>query len=255
VGGTVYVMKQRQARQQQQQAAATQAPVAKGSITVTSDPPGASIWIDGLMREEVTPATIKQLPTGGHPIEVKLSKDGFESFKQTVSLTEGAPASTLDAKLSKGSVVIDVNVMPEAAKATFALDGKKYSTATIDGIASGDEHKLVVSAPGYVDYSTKFIGQPQEKKHFEVTLQKVVLSGGTSHVEIAPRGSGKINVGASGGWCNVSIDGSSKGPTPLAGIELSSGPHRVTCTGPDGRSHSATVVVPVDGTARYKFNL
>src|SRR6185503_1753337 len=83
VGGTVYVMKQRQARQQQQQAAATQAPVAKGSITVTSDPPGASIWIDGLMREEVTPATIKQLPTGGHPIEVKLSKDGFESFKQT----------------------------------------------------------------------------------------------------------------------------------------------------------------------------
>ncbi|HEY1960578.1 MAG TPA: protein kinase [Polyangiaceae bacterium] len=255
IGGTVYVMKQRQQKMQTQQAAATQASVAKGSVSVTSDPPGASIWIDGLMREEVTPATINQLPTGGHPLEIKLSKDGYESFKQSVTLSDTAPSSTLDAKLSRGSVVIDVNVAPEAAKATFALDGKKYATSTIDGIASGDEHKLVVTAPGYVDYSTKFIGQPQEKKHFDVTLQKVVLSGGTTHVESAPRGTGKINVGASGGWCNVSIDGSSKGPTPLAGVELSSGPHRVTCTTAEGKSHSATVVVPIDGTARYKFSL
>jgi len=257
IGGTIYVMKQKQARlaAQQQQAAQTAAPVAKGTIEITSDPPGASIWIDGLMREEVTPATIKQLPTGGHAMDVKLSKDGFESFKQSVSLTDDAPAGKVDAKLVKGSVVIDLTVTPDTAKPTFILDGKKYTASPIDGIASGDEHKLVVSAPGYVDFSTKFIGQSQEKKHFDVALQKVVAQVGGGHVEVAPKGSGKLNVGASGGWCNVSIDGASKGPTPLAGIELSSGSHHLTCTTADGHTHSATVHVPVDGTARYKFSL
>ena len=257
IGGTVYVMKQKQARlaAQQQQQTAPAAPEAKGSIQVTSDPPGAAIWIDGLMRPEVTPATIKQLPTGGHAMDVKLSKDGFESFKQSVSLTDDAPASTIDAKLVKGSVVVDVSVTPATLKPTFLLDGKKYDTSTIDGIASGEQHKLSVVAPGYVEYSTKFIGQPQEKKHFDVTLTKVVLSGGGGHVSIEPRGTGKLNVGASGGWCNVAIDGAGKGPTPLAGIELSSGPHHITCTTSDGHTHSATVHVPIDGTARYKFSL
>ena len=68
-------------------------------------------------------------------------------------------------------------------------------------------------------------------------------------------GHGTLNVGASGGWCNVAIDGAPKGPTPQSGLELSSGPHRVTCTTGDGKTQSATVNVPVDGTARQKFEL
>ena len=113
-----------------------------------------------------------------------------------------------------------------------------------------------MSAPGYLDYETKFIAAAQEKKHFDVTLTKVVAqTNNTGHaIEVGPKGSGKLNVGASGGWCNVSVDGSPKGPTPLAGIELSSGNHRVTCTS-EGKTQSTTVNVPVDGTARYKFSL
>ena len=53
------------------------AAVPKGSILVTSDPRGAAIWVNGDLRSEVTPATLAQLPTG-RPIDVKVSKDGFE---------------------------------------------------------------------------------------------------------------------------------------------------------------------------------
>jgi hypothetical protein len=81
----------------------------------------------------------------------------------------------------------------------------------------------------------------------------MVISHGGHVAE--PRGTGKINIGAAGGWCNVAIDGASKGPTPLAGISLSSGAHHITCTTADGHKHSATVHVPIDGTARYKFRL
>ena len=78
---TVYVHEAEAAadRQAQQLNVAGRAPVAKGSIEITSDPPGAAIWIDGDLRPEVTPATITQLPTSGRALDVKLTKDGFES--------------------------------------------------------------------------------------------------------------------------------------------------------------------------------
>jgi serine/threonine-protein kinase len=259
IGGTIFVMKSKQGRNVGTQTNVPVTPVAKGSIEITTDPPGAAIWIDGDLRPESTPATIAQLPTGGRALDVKLSKEGFESAKQTVSLTDASPKGNLKVTLTKGSVVIDLTVLPSSVTSpTVTLDGKKYAMTTIDGIASGDQHKLVVSATGFVDWETKFIGQPQEKKHFDVTLTKAIASGGNTGVhvvDVSAKGSGKLNVGATGGWCNVSVDGAAKGPTPLAGIELSSGAHKVTCTTGEGKTMSTVVNVPIDGTARYKFTL
>jgi hypothetical protein len=53
----------------------------------------------------------------------------------------------------------------------------------------------------------------------------------------------------------VTVDGAPRGATPVAGVELSAGTHRVTCTTAEGKAQSATVTVPADGTARYKFTL
>jgi serine/threonine-protein kinase len=235
-------------------------PANRGSISVTSDPAGASIWIDGEMRTEVTPATITTLPTG-RAIDLKLTKEGFEAAKQGVTLTDAEPTSKLSLTLSKGSVVVDLNVTPPGLTLSMLLDGKATkmtdpASHLIEGVSSGDMHKLVVSAPGYADQSVQFIGAPQEKKRVDVVLQKEVhrRPSGGGQAPAAVVGTGKMNVGASGGWCNVSVDGVAKGATPVAGLEMSAGPHRVTCTSDKG-TMSATVVVPVDGTARYRFTL
>jgi serine/threonine-protein kinase len=71
----------------------------------------------------------------------------------------------------------------------------------------------------------------------------------------APVGTGKLNVSAHGGWCNVSVDGTPHGPTPVAGILLPAGPHTVTCTPEGGRTQSAGVHIDADGTTRYAFTL
>ena len=71
----------------------------------------------------------------------------------------------------------------------------------------------------------------------------------------APVGTGKLNVSAHGGWCNVSVDGTPRGPTPVAGIVLSAGSHTVTCTPEGGRSLSTGVRIDADGTTRYAFTL
>ncbi len=255
VGGTWWWMKKKQAQQVVAGPVTPPVVIAKGSIEVKSDPPGAAIWVDGDLRPEATPATVTQLPTTGKPIEIKITKDGFEAYKQTITLTDKDSKATVSTTMKKGSVVVDVTVLPAAAKPTIMLDIKKVDGLTIDGISSGDQHKLTVSANGFVDYTTNFIAQPQEKKHFDVTLVPFVPGKPNATTTAKPSGTGKLNVGAAGGWCNVSVDGAPKGPTPLAGIELSAGPHRVTCT-PEGKpAQTQTVDVPKDGTGRCKFTL
>ncbi len=243
-------------------------PVNRGSVALSSEPVGATVWIDGEMRAEVTPAQIAQLPTG-RAIEVKISKEGYEAQKTTLTLGESEP-SRWDVRLSKGSVTLDLTVKPHPSGLVTTLDGKAVDAAGLTGVTSGDQHRLIVAAPGYVEQSFTFIASPQETKHFDVQLAREthrphVYSGvptpvGPAAVAVnpqpaAPVGNGKLNVGASPGWCNVSIDGVARGPTPLAGLELSAGSHRVVCTAPDHPAMSATVTVAPDATTRYRFTL
>jgi serine/threonine-protein kinase len=154
----------------------------RGTISVTSDPPGATIWIDGEMRTEVTPATIAHLPTG-RAIDVKVTKEGFEIAKQTVTLADTDPSATLILALPKGLVTVDVVVNPPGLNVTILLDGQTAKTALdntspertsllIEGVSAGDLHKLVVSAPGYLDQAVQFTGEPQEQKRIDVAMQK-----------------------------------------------------------------------------------
>jgi hypothetical protein len=80
----------------------------------------------------------------------------------------------------------------------------------------------------------------------------IVVNGNRPAV---PSGSGKLNVAASSGWCTLSVDGVPKGPTPIAGLELSAGSHQLSCVTEDGKPHTATVTVKADDIARYRFAL
>jgi hypothetical protein len=161
----------------------------------------------------------------------------------------------------------------------LSLDGKDFPGSTIDGVTSGEAHKLVVSVPGFADQTFGFTGSPYEKKHFDVAIDRasndvptsttsapVATHHSWSHSSPQPAatsqsggggggGTGKLNVGASGGWCNVTVDGVARGATPVAGIELGAGTHRVGCVGPDGKSQATMVSVSADSTTRYRFTM
>ena len=237
---------------------ATQAPLTRGAVAVVSDPPGATIWLNGERRTEVTPATLTKLPVGA-PFDVKLTRDGYEDQTQTVTLTETDASSALSFVLKKGTLALDVSVRPQVNGVSLILDGKGYSQTTIDGVTSGDQHRLVVGAPGYSAQQFVFTGNVGDKKHFDVSLVKIdpkekdKAAAAASATPAATGGSGKISIGARGGWCNVSIDGAGRGPTPVAGITVSAGPHTVTCTPEGGKAMSAVVTVKPDDTARFSF--
>jgi serine/threonine protein kinase len=70
-----------------------------------------------------------------------------------------------------------------------------------------------------------------------------------------PRGSGRLLVTATPGWCNLSIDGKERGPTPVAGIDLPSGAHQLRCDGPSGKVKTASVTIQDGATSRIKLAL
>jgi serine/threonine protein kinase len=177
--------------------------VGRGALAIASDPPGASIVVNGEDTGQTTPSTLAKLALGA-PYAIALKKDGFQDAAQTVTLTAQDPS---------GAVSLVLQRDPPAA------DPSPRGTR-------GPERRAEPSR-----------------------------GGERPSVAAVAVGSGKLNVTAHGGWCNVSVDGAAKGPTPIAGVVLSSGTHTVTCTPDGGKTMSATVRVEPDATARYAFTI
>jgi serine/threonine-protein kinase len=243
---------------------------ARGALAIASDPPGAAIFLNGEKRSEKTPASIGRLPLGV-PYLVALAKDGFQEVSQTVTLSEQQPSSALSVGLQRATLTIDVGLNPPVPAATVVLDNKPYPSTTVEKVTAGESHQLVVQAPGYASQSLSFVGAPDERKHFDVALARLdytrpadrgVVRGGPAPAAQAPppqaaaaTATGKLNVSARGGWCNVTIDGTPRGPTPIAGIVLPAGAHSVVCTPEGGKAMNASVRVEADSTARYAFSI
>ncbi|HEX3772451.1 MAG TPA: serine/threonine-protein kinase [Polyangiaceae bacterium] len=68
-------------------------------------------------------------------------------------------------------------------------------------------------------------------------------------------GNGRLAIVASPGSCAVSVDGVSRGSTPLPVIELAAGPHKIECAPPSGKAKTVNVTVSEGASARYKFSL
>jgi serine/threonine-protein kinase len=231
------------------------APEARGSIEIASTPPGCAIWINGDLRKEMTPARIDNLPLG-REIEVKLTKEGLEPYREAVTLTEQAPSRAISKQMAQGSVTVVLKVTPPP---TVWLDGTQWKGEgnQIEGVTAGEEHKLVLSADGYAPRTVKFVAKAGDTKVIELQLPKAGAGGGEADPgEPAAAGGGqaKVRVGAKGGFCNVSVNGAALGPTPVEAA-VKAGTVRVTCKPPDGKAQSQVVRVAPGDVARVSFKL
>jgi serine/threonine-protein kinase len=69
----------------------------------------------------------------------------------------------------------------------------------------------------------------------------------------SPKGIGKLSVLSTPMPCAVSVDGVSRGSTPVASLELTSGVHHLDCVSPNGKSKGASIAVVEGGATRYSF--
>jgi len=253
-------------------APAAEAPVPpadpKGKLKLESDPPGAAIWINGDLRQEVTPATI-DLPVG-REVQIKLTKDGYESHREGVTFAEAGEAKAINAKMGTGSVTVDLDVLPEPL---VWVDQKpwKGDIKKITGLSANEEHKIVVSASGYVAKTFTFTGKQNEKKVIKHVLVRMTaeqiaqqerdgkspkgIPTSTGDAPVAPAsGPGTVRVNAKGGFCNVTINGAGYGATPVV-ASVPAGTVKVSCKPESGAAQSQAVKLDAGGTARVTFNV
>jgi serine/threonine-protein kinase len=239
-----------------------EAPEQRGSLAIKSTPDGCAIWINGDLQKEMTPATIDKLPLD-RKLAVKLTKEGLEAFRDEVTLSKETPSKTITADMKAGSVTVMLKVDPEP---TVWLDGKPWKgtdKTKLDGISADEEHKLVIAASGYIPKTITFTAAQGETKTISEKLVKsepgtVAASDNKGEPDEkaapAPSGPGKVRVGAKGGYCNVTINGSSYGPTPTEAT-VNAGTARISCRTPSGKTLSQAVRVNAGETARVAFKI
>jgi hypothetical protein len=219
--------------------------VVYGSITVTSDPAGAAISLNGNYRG-TTPLTIPNVPPGTYTIRAELP--GYEPQSVVNSVIAGQETVqrfTLQKIVQPGSVT----VLSTPSGSSIYLDGEYEgrTPVTLSDIQPGT-HTIELDAAGYYDWKTV-----------------VSVTGGSSQVVTATLSPIPV---ATTGWIDVSskppgatiyLDGVAKGLTPAQGSKtlegVKPGDHTVKLQLSGYQDYTTTVSVRADTTSSVTASL
>jgi hypothetical protein len=199
-------------------------------VEVTSEPPGASVFVDRkeLGRFGVTPVTVAV--TEGER-RLLLEHPGFLGATVAVAARRGTVV-TANAALSPLFGNVSIVVAPATAALRFVRDG-----AVVPATSHGDtyrlpigHYRLVASAPGYV--SSEALLTISDEGEARVDLVLVPL----------PRHTGRLLVSAGKGEADVYLDGKRVAVTPATLPEVGVGTHTVEVRA-GKRAASRTVTV------------
>jgi hypothetical protein len=94
----------------------TPLPDKTGSVTITSSPSGAEVYLDNEYHG-TTPNTINAVPAGNHTVEIR--ERGYKNWSQNITVTSGRTASVTP------SLVPVAATVPTLVPVTFATMTKK----------------------------------------------------------------------------------------------------------------------------------
>ncbi len=202
--GNVFLVDRNNGRVQKFSSVTPTTPV-PASLTVTSIPTGADIFIDGVQRG-TTPHTFTDIAPGSHTVIV--SKIGYLGKYSTISVTQGQPTTvdvTLEPLQPDTGTISVISVPPGAG---IMLDGKYSGQVTphdFPGISPG-LHTVEMTIVGYNSYKTTVTvvpGTTVEVKH-------------VWEVPTTPSDYIVVFVNSNPDGANVYIDDSYKGVTPTS---------------------------------------
>src|SRR5690554_2581707 len=99
-----------------------------GNISVTSDPSGARIFLDGEDTGKTTPALLEQVKTGSHQVTVAL--DGYVSQTRAVSVSRSATVA-VSFNLDEDVPPIDPNAARVTGYVSESSGGPRVAGATV----------------------------------------------------------------------------------------------------------------------------
>ena len=210
---------------------------ATGQMAVQSDPGGAKVLVDGVLRG-VAPLTITDLAPGDHQVELQ-SDAG--SARHTVTVQAGGTAS----------LVVPMGVAAPggpvsgwvAVKAPFTLEireqGRLLGTTETDRImmASG-RHELELVNEGLNYRATRVVMVTPGK----IAALTVDVPQGVVNLNAAP-------------WAEVWIDGQRVGETPIGNLAVPIGPHEIVFKHPQFGEKRHAVSVTAGAPVRLSVDM
>lgn len=177
-------------------------PVNMGSLSVDSNPRGASIYLDDSYRGE-TPARIDFIPIGVHT--VRLSKDGYRDYVQQV-LIEANRTTYVSANLIGETTRFRLRISSNPSGARVYIDGIYRGITPSYNYISYGFHSIRLELEGFKDYETTI--RVTEDTTLNISLEKA---------------EGALVVFSNPPNAEVYIDGTYYGRTPITIQRLSTG--------------------------------
>jgi hypothetical protein len=209
---------------------------AEGSLSIRTDPPGATVTIDG-QRRGVSPLVIDGLTPGTHVIGLQ---NPLSSVTEQVTIQAGATASlVVPLSAPQGVPVSGWLSVNSPVEMQLVEDGRLVGTSRSERImmSVGDHNlQLVNETLGYRVSRTIQVGPGR------VTSMRLDPPKGTLALNAAP-------------WAEVWVDGDRVGDTPMGNISLAIGNHDVLFRHPDLGEQRHTVTVTLNGPARLSVDM
>lgn len=211
----------------------TPTPDIYGSISVSSQPSGASVYFNGNYRG-ATPLLISDLWPGTYTIRAE--KTGYDAYTTTVQVSSGTRTSVY-CPLSALSTTGALYVLSTPSGSSVYLDDayKGITPVTLNGL-SATTHILQIDHAGYYDWKSSVDVPAGGTRTVDATLNP--MSASTT---------GWLYITSSPGGASVSLDGNVMGQTPASGAlklnNIASGTHTVILTCPGYQQYSTGVTV------------
>jgi PKD repeat protein len=141
-----------------------------GSMGVTSYPPGAAVYLDGMQRG-TAPTILPDILTGNH--EISLSLRGYDNWSHIVSVGSGQMAAVNAELVITKEITGSLAVISDPMGAEIYIDGtfKGVSPLTITGISSGT-HAVLLTQKEYADTASSITIIAGQTQKYTTVLQK-----------------------------------------------------------------------------------
>jgi formylglycine-generating enzyme required for sulfatase activity len=198
-----------------------------GLLTVTSEPVGARVLLDGQARG-ITPLTGIEVSPGRH--ELVFTTDRYLKHRTEVLIKGGGFKQNLSVKLTPRWAPVTIGSNPAGAE--VRIDGEHAGTTPLTTDVLDGTHRLEIGLAGFETWQGKFTVVANEPR----ILPKVTLDKADGHVSMRSQPAG----------ANVIVNGEYRGQTPLE-LALASGQtHELTVVKSGYESASRTVQIGAD---------
>jgi hypothetical protein len=204
------------------------------TLSITTDPPGARVLIDGEARG-TSPVTVADLSVARHRITVV---GGNGSVERQVTTEAGVTSSVVFA-LPRAPAV-------SAGWLTVASPFEVQVVERGDVIGTSASPRFMVPAGAHeVDLVNETLGF-SERRRIDIS------QGATATVRIDARAAISANARP---WADVLVDGRPVGQTPIANLSLTLGSHEIVFRHPDLGERKQTLIVTTRGPNRIAVDL